>query len=134
MGEFLILLGAFRAAPVFAILAALGVVLGAVYMLWMVQRVFFGPLTREENRSLGDLCPREWLLLLPLAALMLWIGLYPRPFLGRIEGSVAALLASARPGAAAPVPAAALMGHPEALAPAPGALPAASPSTPSRGE
>ncbi|MBM4119211.1 Fe-S-binding domain-containing protein, partial [bacterium] len=131
VGEFLILLGAFKAAPVFAVLAALGVVLGAVYMLWMVQRVFFGPLTREENRSLGDLCPREWLLLLPVAALMLWIGLYPKPFLGRIEPAVAALLESARPGIAAP--AGALHGQLDAQG---GALrlPAALTPTPSRGE
>ena len=97
VGEFLILLGAFKAAPVFAVLASLGVVLGAVYMLWMVQRVFFGAVTHEENRGLRDLLPREWLLLLPLAALMLWIGLYPKPFLARIEPSVEALLVRARP-------------------------------------
>ena len=94
VGEFLILLGVFKTSKLFAALAATGVILGAVYMLWMVQRVFFGPITHEENRGLRDLLPREWIILLPLAALMLWIGLYPKPFLSRIETSVEALLAS----------------------------------------
>ncbi len=130
VGEFLILLGAFKAAPVYAVLASLGVVLGAVYMLWMVQRVFFGPVTREENRGLRDLLPREWLLLVPLAALMLWIGLYPKPFLARIEPSVEALLVQARPAAVAPHPDPAAPGLTEAAnltLPAPAAAPAPSP-------
>ncbi len=125
VGEFLILLGAFKAAPVFAILATFGVVLGAVYMLWMVQRVFFGPVTHEENRGLGDLLPREWLLLLPLAALMLWIGLYPKPFLARIEPSVEALLVQVRPADPERSLDAALAGHGAATPPI---LPAAGPA------
>ncbi len=92
VGEFLILLGVFKVSMLAAIFAATGVILGAIYMLWMVQRVFFGPLDRDENRSLKDLLPREWLLLLPLLALMLWIGLYPKPFLSRMEASVKALV------------------------------------------
>ncbi len=93
VGEFLILLGTFKVSKLFAALAATGVVLGAVYMLWMVQRVFFGPVDKDENRALRDLVPREWLLLIPLAIMMLWIGLYPKPFLSRMETSVQALLA-----------------------------------------
>ena len=59
VGEFLILLGAFRANMVYGILATTGVVLGAVYMLWMFQRVMFGEMTKEENRKLKDLGKRE---------------------------------------------------------------------------
>ncbi len=92
VGEFLILLGAFQVSKLAAALAATGVVLGAVYMLWLVQRVFFGPIRHEENRTLRDLVPREWILLLPLLLLMLWIGLYPKPFLSRMEASVSHLL------------------------------------------
>ncbi len=92
VGEFLILLGAFQVSKLYAALAATGVILGAVYMLWMVQRVFFGPVKHEENRSLRDLVPREVILLLPLAIMMLWIGLYPKPFLSRMEASVKALV------------------------------------------
>ncbi|MCB9513827.1 MAG: NADH-quinone oxidoreductase subunit M [Candidatus Latescibacteria bacterium] len=116
VGEFLILLGTFKVSIPFAAVAATGVILGAVYMLWMVQRVFFGPVKHEENRGLRDLLPREWLLLLPLAALMLWIGLYPRPFLDRIEASVNALVNQNR------------LGHelPLSSAPAHGAAPDAS--------
>ena len=92
VGEFLILLGVFKVSKLAAILAATGVILGAIYMLWMVQRVFFGALDDDENRGLKDLLPREWLLLLPLLALMFWIGLYPKPFLSRMEASVNALV------------------------------------------
>ena len=92
VGEFLILLGVFKVSKLAAIFAATGVILGAIYMLWMVQRVFFGALDKEENRSLKDLVPREWLLLLPLLLLMFWVGLYPKPFLSRIEASVNALV------------------------------------------
>ena len=116
VGEFLVLAGAFQVDSWVALLTATGVILGAVYMLWMVQRVFFGPVKHEENRGLRDLLPREWLLLLPLAALMLWIGLYPRPFLDRIEASVNALVNQNR------------LGHelPLSSAPAHGAAPDAS--------
>ncbi|MDP6668653.1 MAG: NADH-quinone oxidoreductase subunit M [Candidatus Krumholzibacteria bacterium] len=92
IGEFLILLGTFRVAMLPAILAASGVVLGAVYMLWMVQRVLFGPIRHEENRVLKDLTPREWGLLLPVVLLMFWIGLYPKPFLRKMDASVKALV------------------------------------------
>ena len=60
VGEFLILLGAFRWDPRFVVGAGLGVILSAVYMLWMFQRVYYGPVTHEENATLPDLRPREW--------------------------------------------------------------------------
>ena len=88
VGEFLILLGAFKANVVFGVIAATGVVLGAVYMLWMFQRVVWGEVTNEENRNLKDLNGREWAVLVPIVVLMLWIGVYPRSFLGKTEASV----------------------------------------------
>jgi NADH-quinone oxidoreductase subunit M len=85
VGEFMILLGAFQIKPIFAVLSTSAVILAAGYMLWLVMRVFFGPLTKPENESLKDLTPRELATLLPLAALIIWIGVYPRPFLDRIN-------------------------------------------------
>jgi NADH-quinone oxidoreductase subunit M len=69
-------------------LAATGVIWAAVYMLWMLQRVVFGKLTKPENANLPDLNAREIGLLVPLLALMLFMGVYPRPFLDRSKGSV----------------------------------------------
>lgn len=82
VGEFLILFGSFPAYPIAAALAALGVVLGAIYMLGMCRKVLFGPV-HKPNDDLEPLHGREWWALLPLSALMLWIGLYPAPFLDR---------------------------------------------------
>jgi len=96
VGEFLILLGAFRAHPWAGGLGVVGVVLGAVYMLTMYQRVFFGPVTNEANRQLKDLSAREILAVVPVLVLILWIGLYPKPFLVRIEPTVQVLLGRMR--------------------------------------
>jgi NADH-quinone oxidoreductase subunit M len=73
-------------------LATLGVVLGAVYMLTMYKHVIFGPVTKDENRTLTDLTPREIATVVPLVVLIFWIGLYPKPFLARIEPTVKHLL------------------------------------------
>ncbi len=88
IGEFLILLGAFKANPVYGIIAASGVVFAACYMLWMYQRVFFGKVTHEENKKLIDLDWREKIILIPLVVLIFWIGVYPKPFFERIEPAV----------------------------------------------
>jgi len=93
IGEFLILLGAFKANAWAGALAVSGVVLGAVYMLWMYQRMIFGPLKNEENKKLTDLSRREVAVFAPLLATMLVMGLYPKPFLTRMEKSVEATLA-----------------------------------------
>jgi len=93
VGEFLILLGAYRVNPVYAILAASGVVLAACYMLWMYQRVIFGKVTKPENAKLTDLTGRERLVLVPLVLLVFWIGVYPAPLLSRIEPAVKQVLA-----------------------------------------
>ena len=79
VGEFLVLLGAFRANVWWAAIAATGVILSACYMLWMFQRVIFGPVTHEENRGLADLSLRERLVFAPLLVLIFWIGVMPQP-------------------------------------------------------
>jgi NADH-quinone oxidoreductase subunit M len=63
------------------------VVLGAIYMLWMFRRVVYGPLARPENRLMADMSPREIAMLAPLVALIIFMGVYPQPFLSRIKGS-----------------------------------------------
>jgi NADH-quinone oxidoreductase subunit M len=92
VGEFLVLLGAFQTLPTFAIIGALGVILAAVYMLWMYQRVIFGELTHEANTHLMDLTLREVVVLVPVVLLIVWIGLYPQPFLTRMAASTRAVV------------------------------------------
>jgi NADH-quinone oxidoreductase subunit M len=86
--EFLILVGAFQVSAWWGILAATGVVLGAIYMLWMLQRVFFGEVTNEKNHGLKDLSPREVLVFLPLIVMIFWMGVYSKPFVSRMEPAV----------------------------------------------
>jgi NADH-quinone oxidoreductase subunit M len=101
VGEFAILLGAWGAgqpgAPLgtywFAGLAAVGVILAAVYMLFMFQKLFLGPVNKEENRSLKDINLREIVTLAPLVVLIFWIGLYPKPFFALIAPAVDKLVA-----------------------------------------
>ncbi len=94
VGEFMILSGTFLSdffgpsAVLLALFAATGVILAAVYMLHAVLKVFFGPVTREENRHLADLSWREATALAPLVVMVFWIGLYPATFLGPMEASV----------------------------------------------
>ncbi|MBI2988477.1 MAG: NADH-quinone oxidoreductase subunit M [Deltaproteobacteria bacterium] len=88
VGEFLILLGSFRDSPWWTAGAATGVVLGAIYMLWMFRRVIYGPLDRPENQKLNDLGMREIVMLIPILALILIMGVYPRPFLNRMKPAV----------------------------------------------
>jgi NADH-quinone oxidoreductase subunit M len=92
VGEFLILLGAFGVTPGWTAAAATGVILGAIYMLWMYRRVVFGPLTNAANEKLHDLDGRELLLLAPILILIVVMGVYPRPFLQRIEPAAALTL------------------------------------------
>ena len=91
VGEFLVLLGTFLAHRWWAVVAAVGVIIAALYMLWAYQRVFHGP-TTEENRSFKDLKVGEILPLVPLVALVFFIGIYPKPILERIEPSVQLLV------------------------------------------
>ncbi len=93
VGEWTILVGAFlMERKVWAVLAATGIVLGAVYMLWLYQRTVFGTLDNEANRTLRDLDAREIATLVPLAALSFWIGLYPAPVFRVLEEPVARLV------------------------------------------
>jgi NADH-quinone oxidoreductase subunit M len=89
VGEFTVLLGAFQLPQKFwAVLAATGIVLGAVYMLWLYQRTMFGKLDNEKNKTLVDLNLREVLTLLPLVVLSFWIGLYPKPVFDILENPI----------------------------------------------
>jgi NADH-quinone oxidoreductase subunit M len=92
VGEFLILLATFRVNVVYAVFAATGVILSAVYMLWMFQRVMFGEVTREENRKLKDLTLREIIVLIPIILFIIQIGVYPKPYLSRLEPTVKNLI------------------------------------------
>jgi NADH-quinone oxidoreductase subunit M len=87
IGEFLILLGAFQASPVIAILSGLGVLLGAVYMLTLARRLLFGPLS-EANKNLSDLDCREKLVVIPLAVLIIVTGIVPNLFMGKTMPSI----------------------------------------------
>jgi NADH-quinone oxidoreductase subunit M len=85
VGEFLILLGSFSKSPWMTAVAALGVILGAVYMLWMIQRLFFGEVTRTENQTLTDINGRELLMLGPLVILIFALGVNPGWLLAGFE-------------------------------------------------
>ncbi|MBZ4397713.1 NADH-quinone oxidoreductase subunit M [Myxococcus sp. MISCRS1] len=109
IGEFLVLLGTFKSdlgaaagnphlTAVFGAFATTGVILGAAYMLWMVQKVFFGGLTHRENQHLRDMNVRESLTVLPFIILVGVMGLMPQPFLDRIEPSTERFLSRARVG------------------------------------
>ncbi len=88
IGEFLIMLGGFKWDPRFVVIAALGVILSAVYMLWMFQRVFYGKVTNDHNKGLPDLSIREWAIVGPLAAAAILMGVFPNVFLKPMEPAV----------------------------------------------
>ena len=91
VGEFLILMGAFNSEVLdniwFGVIATSGVILAAVYMLWMFQRVMFGPVTNEANKKLVDLNAREIGLLIPVMVFIVWIGVYPSYFTSFFGGA-----------------------------------------------
>jgi NADH-quinone oxidoreductase subunit M len=100
VGEFLILLGAFRWNPKMAAFAATGVILSAAYMLWMFQRVNYGPVTNEKNSRLVDLRAREWCVIVPIIAMAILMGVLPNLFLKPIGPSVQRMLNQVQAGAA----------------------------------
>jgi NADH-quinone oxidoreductase subunit M len=97
VGEFLILLGSFQRQPAVTVLAATGVILSAVYMLWVYQRVFLGEINHPENLHLTDLNQREKFILIPLVIMVLWMGVFSHPFLRRMDSSVTQLLTRTSP-------------------------------------
>ena len=101
IGEVLILQGVFVVSTAWAAVAASGIVLGAAYMLWLYQRTMFGAIENPKNEGLKDLSLREFATFAPLIVLAVWIGLYPKPFLDRLDTSVARVIA--RVNAAYPV-------------------------------
>jgi NADH-quinone oxidoreductase subunit M len=105
VGEFAILVGSFSSpvlnSPWYAGVAALGVILAAVYLLVMFEKVFLGPLVHEENKSLKDVTLREWIVLAPILVAILWIGLYPKFFFALINPSVERLVSTLTAAAAA---------------------------------
>jgi NADH-quinone oxidoreductase subunit M len=85
IGEFLVLLGSFQEHPIVTGVATTGVIFAAAYLLWALQRMLFNPLDKPENEGLTDLTARELVVMLPLLAGIVWMGLYPAPVLRRIE-------------------------------------------------
>jgi NADH-quinone oxidoreductase subunit M len=100
IGEFLVLVGSFRIHPVATGIAATGVIFAAAYMLWALQRVFLNRLDKPENEGIKDLGPRELLVMAPLLAGIIWMGLYPAPVLQRIEPALNLYLVHLRGGTA----------------------------------
>ena len=85
VGEFLVLLGAYRTYPVLAVVGATSVIIAAAYMLWAIQRILFNPLDKVENEHIPDMNRRELLLMAPLLAGIIWLGVYPAPVLRRLQ-------------------------------------------------
>lgn len=92
VGEFLVLLGFYKVSMIGTILAGTTIVLGAIYMLTLYKRTFFGPITNDENKKLLDLDTKEMVSLVPLVAIVIWLGVYPKPVLAPIDNSVKAML------------------------------------------
>jgi len=92
VGEFLVLLGFYEVSPIMTIIAGTSIILGAIYMLRVMKLAFFGPLNNEENKKLKDLNARETWSLIPLVAIVIWLGVYPKPILTPIDNSVKKLL------------------------------------------
>jgi NADH-quinone oxidoreductase subunit M len=97
IGELLILQGIFAVSMAWAGVAAAGIVLGAAYMLWLYQRTMFGKVENPKNEGLADVGFREFALFAPLIVLAVWIGLYPSPFLRRLDTSVSRVIARVSP-------------------------------------
>ena len=91
-GEFLVLLGFYKVSPIMTIIAGTSIILGAVYMLRVMKKAFFGPVTNDENLKLKDLNARETWSLIPLVAIVIWLGVYPKPVLEPIDNSVKAMV------------------------------------------
>ena len=85
VGEFLVLLGSFKTAPIYTFIATTAVIFAAAYLLWAIQRILFNPLDKPENANIPDLNGRELVIMAPLVAAIIWLGVYPAPMLQRME-------------------------------------------------
>jgi len=92
VGEFLVLLGFYQVSPIMTILAGTSIIIGAIYMLAVYKKTFFGPITNEANKTLKDLNAKETMSLIPLVLIVIWLGIYPKPVLEPIDNSVKAML------------------------------------------
>jgi NADH-quinone oxidoreductase subunit M len=92
VGEFLILIGTFNSvndhSKIYAAIAMVGVILAAVYLLWMYQRMMYGEVSHEENKGLADLSKREYAVILPFVILIFWLGVYPKTFMDKTEATM----------------------------------------------
>jgi len=98
VGEFLVLLGSFGRHPWATGLATTGVIFAAAYLLWALQRILFNRMDKPENAHLPDLSARELVVVLPLVAGMVWLGLYPKPVLDRMDASARHYIQQVQPG------------------------------------
>src|SRR3546814_9888552 len=97
VGEFLSLAGIYEASSWAAFACTTGIILGAAYMLYLYRRVVFGELTKDDVKAMADLSPREWAIFVPLAAVTLWMGVYPESFLAPMRGAVTTVVARLAP-------------------------------------
>jgi NADH-quinone oxidoreductase subunit M len=88
VGEFMILVGVFKTYPLFGVFAVSGMIFGATYMLWMYQRVMFGPVDKPENQNIPDLNLREIATMIPIAVLVFVMGIFPGYFMRKMDASV----------------------------------------------
>ncbi|MDE3198156.1 MAG: hypothetical protein KGN84_17545, partial [Acidobacteriota bacterium] len=105
IGEYLVLQGASMVQFKWAIFASIGVILSACYMLWLYQRVFFGQVSQEVRHHVPDLNLREWACVIPLAVMMVWMGMYSQTFLKPVSEADAKILTGAPVQASLPAPA-----------------------------
>ena len=122
VGEFLSLIGIYGISSWVALICGTGVILGAGYMLWLYRRIAFGAAAGEDTAAMPDLAMREWWLLTPIAAVVLWMGVYPESFIAPMRANVTSLVsrvAQARPDGDARLIFAGLPVSPAAPAPAP---------------
>jgi NADH-quinone oxidoreductase subunit M len=99
VSEFLVMVGSFKTYPYMTTISALGVILAAAYLLWALQRIIYNPLDKPDNEHLTDLNWREIGLLVPVIAAIMWLGLYPKPVLTRMEAATTAFVRTVEAGA-----------------------------------
>jgi NADH-quinone oxidoreductase subunit M len=97
VGEFLSLIGTYRASSWAAVVATTGIILGAAYMLWLYWRICFGTQRNADAAAMPDLSPREWWLLAPIAIAVFWMGVYPESFLRPMRNDIGRVVARLEP-------------------------------------